>query len=79
MDQKLWSFKCTMLTTLNSDFLDWEDTLNDTVCRAPRVLERVGLSNFSMPSPFIHIEKLSNMTFLLQDWRHKSLGVSVTD
>ena len=26
--QKLYIFKCTMLKTLNSDFLDWEDTLN---------------------------------------------------
>ena len=26
--QKLSIFKCTMLKTLNSDFLDWEDTLN---------------------------------------------------
>ena len=25
--QKLWSFKCMMLKTLNSNFLDWEDTL----------------------------------------------------
>ena len=28
--QKLSIFKCTMLKTLNSDFLDWEDTLNLT-------------------------------------------------
>ena len=26
--QKLWPFKCMMLKTLNSNFLDWEDTLN---------------------------------------------------
>ena len=26
--QKLWSFKCMMLKTLNSNFLDWEDTLS---------------------------------------------------
>ena len=25
--QKLWSFKCTMLKKLNSNFLNWEDTL----------------------------------------------------
>ena len=25
--QKLWPFKCMMLKTLNSNFLDWEDTL----------------------------------------------------
>ena len=25
--QTLWSFKCVMLKTLNSNFLDWEDTL----------------------------------------------------
>ena len=25
--QKLYIFKCTMLKALNSDFLDWEDTL----------------------------------------------------
>ena len=27
-DQKLWSFVCTMLKTLNSNFLKLEDTLN---------------------------------------------------
>ena len=27
--QKLYIFKCTMLKTLNSDFLDWEDTLSE--------------------------------------------------
>ena len=26
--QKLWPFTCMMLKTLNSNFLDWEDTLN---------------------------------------------------
>ena len=26
--QKLWPFECMMLKTLNSNFLDWEDTLN---------------------------------------------------
>ena len=26
-NQKLWPFKCMMLKTLNSNFLDWEDTL----------------------------------------------------
>ena len=26
VDQKLWPFKCMMLKTLNSNFLDWEDT-----------------------------------------------------
>ena len=25
--QKLWQFKCMMLKTLNSNFLNWEDTL----------------------------------------------------
>ena len=25
--QKLWPFKCMILKTLNSNFLDWEDTL----------------------------------------------------
>ena len=28
--QKLWPFKCMMLKTLNSNFLDWEDTLTAT-------------------------------------------------
>ena len=27
VNQKLWPFKCMMLKTLNSNFLDWEDTL----------------------------------------------------
>ena len=27
VDQKLWSFKCTMLKSLNSNFLELEDTL----------------------------------------------------
>ena len=26
--QKLWSFKCTMLKTLNSNFLEWEDIVS---------------------------------------------------
>ena len=26
LHQKLWAFKCIMLKTLNSNFLDWEDT-----------------------------------------------------
>ena len=26
VNQKLWPFKCMMLKTLNSNFLDWEDT-----------------------------------------------------
>ena len=28
--QKLWPFKCMMLKTLSSNFLDWEDTLSCT-------------------------------------------------
>ena len=28
VNQKLWPFKCMMLKTLNSNFLDWEDTLS---------------------------------------------------
>ena len=27
VNQKLWPFKCMMVKTLNSSFLDWEDTL----------------------------------------------------
>ena len=27
VNQKLWPFKCMVLKTLNSNFLDWEDTL----------------------------------------------------
>ena len=27
VNQKLWPFKCMMVKTLNSNFLDWEDTL----------------------------------------------------
>ena len=27
VNQKLWPFKCMMLKTSNSNFLDWEDTL----------------------------------------------------
>ena len=27
VNQKLWPFKCMMLKTLRSNFLDWEDTL----------------------------------------------------
>ena len=27
VNRKLWPFKCMMLKTLNSNFLDWEDTL----------------------------------------------------
>ena len=28
VNQKLWPCKCMMLKTLNSNFLDWEDTLS---------------------------------------------------
>ena len=28
VNQKLWPFKCMMLKTLNSNFLDWEDILS---------------------------------------------------
>ena len=27
VNQKLWPFKCMMLKMLNSNFLDWEDTV----------------------------------------------------
>ena len=30
VNQKLWPFKCMMLKTLHSNFLDWEDTLSWT-------------------------------------------------
>ena len=31
-NQKLWPFKCMMLKTLNSNFLDWEETLKNCFC-----------------------------------------------
>ena len=34
--QKLYIFKCTMLKTPNSDFLDWEDTLIGKHLSIPR-------------------------------------------
>ena len=43
--KKLSIFKWTVLKTLNSDFLDWEDTLTDTLC----VFRSLSLTYLSFP------------------------------
>ena len=70
--QKLWSFKCMVLKTLNSNFLEWEDTLNQWLLLvnfigfispelAGKLLDFVGVTDF-----FYEIQKtyLLKLTFI---------------
>ena len=56
--QKLYIFKCTMLKTLNSDFLDWEDTLIGKHLIYPPFA--ISLMHFSDKSESYHVNDWYN-------------------